>query len=396
MGLAIFIVNIVIDFEGGGRLIRPFNTLQFYLAANFIPPFVGGLLFFLFFLLTGQLFRLIRIVVNKDVAFSVVLELILHTMISFLPMAVPLSIFFAALYCLGKLSEDSEIIAMRSFGLTRNQFARPFLLLGLVIAVALFSLGRNLIPHSKALFKNTIIRLTSRGMLANIKSGVFFTEIPRVVLFADEVSNGGDDLSRVFIHYTDEEEDERVIMAKEGKLIRQYFSETQTPTFRLRLKDGNMIKYAKNHGDMDKILFESHDFPLAEGGEQMGFVTRDGMRSNSALSAHIEKHKRELDELLKIGKKSDKQRHRIRAIETILPRAQIEYWSRFNTPLLCLVFILLGVGLGIKGGRGRERHSSVIGGGLVAAYYALFLGGFPWPNRVLFHRPSPSFCLRVL
>ena len=109
-------------------------------------------------------------------------------------------------------------------------------------------------------------------MLANIKSGIFFTEIPHVVLFAREVTNRGNNLSHVFIHYADgNKKNERVIMAKEGTLIRQYFSETQTPTFRLRLRDGNMIKYTEDHRDMEKVLFESHDFPIAHGGGTDGF-----------------------------------------------------------------------------------------------------------------------------
>ena len=107
----------------------------------------------------------------------------------------------------------------------------------------------------------------------------------------------------------------------------------------------------------------------------MGFVTRDGMRSNRALSAYIEKNKTELAGLLEREKKDGRHRDRIEHIETLLPRAQIEYWSRFNTPLLCLIFVFLGLGLGVKGGRGRERNASVLGLGLAVAYYALFFAG---------------------
>ena len=66
-----------------------------YLSANFVVPFVLSTGFFVIFLLTFQLFRLIRIVTDKDVETYVLLELMGHIAISFLPMAVPL----AGLFC---------------------------------------------------------------------------------------------------------------------------------------------------------------------------------------------------------------------------------------------------------------------------------------------------------
>ena len=357
-----------------GVFFRPLNTLQLYLAASFIPPFVLSLFFFLFFLLTGQLFKLIQIVVNKDVAWGVIFELLLHIMISFLPMAIPLSTLFATIYCLNKLSGDSEIVAMRSFGLSKGDILRPFILIGLVISIAIFALGRNLIPHSKTLFKNTIIRLTSKGVLTNVRPSNFFTDIPNVVLFAGDVSNRGDNLFDVFIRYMDNN-NERVIIAREGILIRQYFSETQTPTLRLKLTDGNIIKYDKNHRDVEKILFETYDFPIVEGGQQLGFVTKDGMRSNETLSKYIEDNKAELEKISQKKEQSTHDQGRLEHIKGLLPKAQIEYWGRFNTPLLCLVFIFLGPGLGIKGGRGKERNTTLIAIVLTVCYYALFFAG---------------------
>src|SRR5690606_17243827 len=111
------------------------SLLQRYLAINFVPPFLVACAFFVTFLLTSQLFRLTSIVVNKGVEFWSVLELFGHIAISFLPMAVPLSALFATIMTLNKLSEDSEIVAMRSFGIEKSQLFKPFLILACVIAM---------------------------------------------------------------------------------------------------------------------------------------------------------------------------------------------------------------------------------------------------------------------
>ena len=149
-----------------------------YLASHFVPPFLLGSIFFVSFLITYYMFRLINVLVSKDIEFLSVLLMLWNLSMSFLPLAVPLSVFFATIYTLNKFSEDSEIIAMRSFGLTRFDLYRPFLLLSILISLGVFGMYRTLIPQANGEFKNTVIRLTSTGMLNSIKPGQFFTDIP--------------------------------------------------------------------------------------------------------------------------------------------------------------------------------------------------------------------------
>ena len=98
--------------------------------------------FFVLFLLIFQIFRIIKIVVSKGVAVDLILELLFHISMTFLPFAIPISVLFASIYTLNKMSEDSEIVAMRSFGISKFRLLLPFLIVGIVIAVATFSLAR--------------------------------------------------------------------------------------------------------------------------------------------------------------------------------------------------------------------------------------------------------------
>ena len=363
------------------EIASPLNTLQMYLAASFIPPFVATLSFLLFFLLTSQIFNLVGIIVNQDVIFTSVLALFFHIVVSFLPLSIPSAAFFATIFCLNRLSTDSEIIAMQSFGFSRWDILKPFLFMGVTVAIAVFFLGRNLVPHSKVSFTDTMARLTSEGVLTNVRAKTFFTDIPNVVLFAENVAEKGNQLFDVFIRYKDRGGTERVIMAKEGRLVRQYFSEDQTPAMRIRLRKGNIIQYDKNHQDMEKVHFETYDFPILEGGRQLGFVTKDAMRSNEILSSHIEKVKNELYTLMINEKKTAQDKARIEELQKSLAKGQIEYWNRINTPILCLVFTVLGLGLGIKGGRGRKKDTSLRGISCILVYYALFFFGISLARR---------------
>ncbi|MGB0453685.1 MAG: LptF/LptG family permease, partial [Bacteriovoracaceae bacterium] len=158
-----------------------------YLLGNFIPPFMVSCLFFVCFLLIFQLFRITKIVVQKGIEIEKILILVSHIAITFVPLAIPLACFFATIYTMNRMSDDSEIVVMRSVGLNKFQLFRPFLLIGVLIAFSVYGLNRNIIPRSKTIFKNTVIKLTSKGMFSDIRPETFFTDIPNVILFAKGV-----------------------------------------------------------------------------------------------------------------------------------------------------------------------------------------------------------------
>jgi len=364
------------------KRVFPLTIVQRYIGAHFIAPFVFSTLFFVIFLLTFHMFRLIQILTSKGVEIVAVLELMGHIGISFLPMSIPLSTLFAMIYTLNKLSEDSEIVAMRSFGLKKHTLLLPFTFLSLTISVMIFSLSRNLIPHSNTIFTNTVIQLTSKGNMTDIKSGQFFTEIPGITLFAEKVYDGGVRLSEVFI-LQDKGAGESIIMAKRGALIKQSLGELRTPGMRLHLEDGNIIKFFQGK-QMEKILFEEYDFPILNGGGLPGFVTKDGMRSNTELLEVIGKRKLQIEKLEKLqtqGKLDRQKAMQLGNLKKDLPKSELEYWTRYNIPLQVIVYVFLGFSLGIKRGRGKSKSSGSLGMFFLIGYYVLFFVGIGFAKK---------------
>ncbi len=311
---------------------------------------------------------------KKGVEPSAIFELMGHIAISFLPMAVPLSALFATIFTLNKLSEDSEVVAMRSFGLQKSDLLVPFVTLGLFISSMIFVLNRNLIPHSKTQFKNTVIRLTSQGNMTEIKAGQFFTQIPNVTLFSEKVSDGGTKLKDVFI-LKKSDGLEQVIFAKRGALIKQPVGKLRTPSLRLHLEEGNIVKIENKEGALEKVLFQEYDFPVVSGGALPGFVTKDSMRSNQELKNVIELRKKKLANFAKKKTLNSTEQNEKNAILDRLPKSELEYWTRYNTPLQVMVFIFMGFSLGIKRGRGRTKSSGSLGLFYLLGYYILFFGG---------------------
>lgn len=344
------------------------KILQRYLGANFILPFMVSLLFFVMFLLTFQLFRITGLVINKGVPLVMIAELLAHISISFLPMAIPLAVLFAMIYVMNKMSGDSEIMVMRSFGFSKYKLFIPFILIGILIGTTTFALNHSIIPYSKREFKRALILLTSRGFLADIKPGQFFTAIPGITLFAGEVHEKGNLLHDVFINVDKGRgADVHTIKAGKGRLVKVNPNKWGHSSLRLKLFDGNILKQSNKDDSAEKILFQEYDFPISDGSIRAGMVTKRSMRTSSELYEMMERDKKKIPTIkdpveLKDWKES--------AVDT-----EIEFWSRINTPLACLVYILLGFVLGIQRTRGDSKNTTVLTMIVLVLYYSLFFGG---------------------
>lgn len=346
-----------------------------YLLYNFIPPFLLSCVFFVSFLLVFQLFRITRIVIQKGLPFIELLELVGHIAVTFLPMAIPISCFFASLYTMNRMSEDSEIVAFRSFGLKKNQLLMPFLFAGLFVAIGIFSINQNLIPASKTIFKNTIIKLTSKGVLSDVQPGNFYTELPNIILFAEEVSEDKKKLNGVFINL-EKNNVAQSIFAKEGVLVKRKDNAFEMASLRFFLTDGNIVKFNKLTNKTEKILFKDYDFPILYGSYTPGFVTKDSMRSNRELIRVMKQKQKEVDKYLK---KNDQ--GRAKGAKRSLAKSEIEFFSRINTPFQCLLFIFLGFIFGIKQSRGKGKSMGSRALTVLIIYYAVFFTGISMAKK---------------
>lgn len=336
--------------------------------------------------------------------------MVLNLSVSFFPLAAPLAVFFATIYTLNKLSDDSEIIAMRSFGITKFQIYLPFLIVSLLIGGTIFSLNSVYIPKANANFKNTIVKLTSTGMLTSIKSGQFFTDIPNATLFAEKVSEDGDNFEEVFLHVKDKERvsddknapndkkagEQRIIFANKGSLIKLYASTTQAPSLRLHLTDGNIIKINSEGDQIEKILFQEYDFPVFSAEMTSSMLDKDSMKTNTELVKTIETRQRDYTYSERVPPKNDiEKRDRAEARKSLV-KSQIEYFGRFIIVPQILFFVLLGFSLGIKKGRGATSNNSIRAIIILLSYYGIYFFGLSLAQRGVLSAPLASFTPSVL
>ncbi|MBF0313857.1 MAG: LptF/LptG family permease [Oligoflexia bacterium] len=360
------------------------KIIQRYISANFVLPFLVSSIAAVSFLLIFQLFRITALVVNKNAPLMLILDMMGKIVLTFIPMSTPLAVLFASIYAMNKLSLDSELIAIRAAGMSIFQMLRPLLALSIVIAALLFSLHYHIIPKAEGEVKKIAFAIASSSILNDLRSGKFFTEVPGITLYAEKVEDEGKHLLQVFLHLKNDDPlklEEKAILAQEGFIRKN----PENGMYEMNLINGNIIKVNPKKveenqkapssltqmlipdnlsGQVEKILFKEYNFPLIEDSMGNAPIAKDGSKSTRDLYSIVVKKNFPAnypeDE---IERKKE------------LAKAEIEFFSRINNSVLCMVFLLLGFSLGIQRGRGKSQNSLVISFLVLIFYYALYFGG---------------------
>lgn len=347
---------------------------QFFLAANVIVPFLVSAVFFVAFLMTFEMFRIMRLMSSDEASFGFVMGLMGDVAVTLVPMAIPLSTFFSIIFSLGRMSGDSEYVALRAAGLSKLKIFLPFLFVGSVVALNVFYLSQEIVPEAHTRMRRKIEILSSTSLIQGIKGGQFFTALPNITLFPSKMDSESLELEDVFLHmYTPAQLLDKVIWANSGKILHTKNESTGIETFKLLLRDGNITSFKKGKKDLEKILFQEYVLPISE--KRFSY--------DPSLKA-VMMDRRELEKFIEDGFENAK-RHNFDKDDFF--NAKYEYWNRINTPILCLLLTYLGFGLGITGTRGKGKSSSGKAILFLIGYYVVYFsvvnlarGGFvePW------------------
>lgn len=315
-------------------------------------------LFFVTFLMTFEMFRILSLMASDDIGLGFIAGLMMDVAVTLIPMAIPLSIFFSTIFTLGRMSSDSEYVAFRAAGLTKFKIFIPFCIVSILVAGNVYLLNQELVPNAHRNVRKKIKIISSASLIQGIKSGQFFTAIPNITMFPKVMDEETLEIDDVFLHiYNDQQKQDKVIWAKNGKILHDKNQETGVETFKIKLNDGNITSFNREK-DLEKILFEEYELPISEKRFDYRTSTKEIMMSKSELEELIDGG---LKKALKRGLK-----------KKLFFNANYEYWNRFNTPILCLLLTFLGFGLGITGNRGKSKNSSGKAILYLIGYYVIF------------------------
>ena len=158
-----------------------FSLVDRYIMAQLVSPFFFGLGIFTGLGLTiGVLFDVMRKLAANDITWVIAAQILALRLPEYLVLGLPMAILLGSLAAYSNLSTFSEIIALRSAGLSPIRLMLPCLLGGLLVTGLTFSLNDWIVPQTTR-EATTIIETALGGDHSNFqKNNIIYPEYHRV------------------------------------------------------------------------------------------------------------------------------------------------------------------------------------------------------------------------
>ena len=117
-----------------------------YVLQEFLLAFAVAFLFFFVIFIINQMLLLAENVLSKNVGVPEVLRLILYSLPLVAALSFPFGALVGALMAMGRLSSDSEIVAMRSLGVPLKKIFTPLIAAGILFSGVSFVINDYFLP----------------------------------------------------------------------------------------------------------------------------------------------------------------------------------------------------------------------------------------------------------
>jgi len=322
-----------------------------------LPPFALGLAAYTFLLLLRSLVQLSEMIVRRGAPASLVGKLLLLTLPQVLVLTIPMAFLFGILIGIGRLSGDSEIVALRASGVSRTRLFLPVGVAGAALALVVGVLSMWGYPTANDRLERLESRLFASAALEMVRPRVF-TE-PRTewdwVMFVDRDQPGAAGWRGVFLDDRTERDRESVIVAREGRF--------RFDGQRLWLDLAGAIQHTTERLDprIYRVDRSDHLSILVHESRESG--GRDRVEKGVRLQT--------LAELWRNLRRPELSPERYRLL-------RVEVQKKFAIPAACLVFALVGLPLGITNRRGGRGSGFALSLAIILGYYLLFNTGENW------------------
>jgi lipopolysaccharide export system permease protein len=308
-----------------------------YLAMEVVGPFFGGVIFFTFILLMFQMLRLASAMIEHAAPPMIMLKIVGYLSVTFMPIVLPLAFLLAVLVAFGRLSSDSELVAMKANGVSIFRLTTPILVLGLIVAAGSLALNLNWAPQAKIGWRQTVIRLTNTTPIAAIRENTFTTGFFGLLIYAEKVDSKTNRLANIFIYDERDPRAPRSVIAPEGQIIPIKTNSDLGASVTLKLYDGEI-----HFNDTATVTYQKTKFREYS----VNLSILEG--ANNAVGNYLNYT---YAELLGVDRVSLSPRMRNELFT--------EIYSRWFTALTPIFFALIGMGLGTVRARGASTSAAL-------------------------------------
>jgi len=323
------------------------KLIRKYLLAEILGPFLGGIGILTFVLVMFQILRLVDMVIVQGVAVKDVGLLLVYLLPPFLSYTIPIAFLLGVILAFGRLSADSEIIAMRATGRSLYQLLLP--VLGLAIAVGILGalLTHRVEPAGKRRLRELLWEVAQSKITVGVKEGTFNDAFKDSLLYTNKIDPKNNRLLGILVYQGTGSS--QIILAKVGQ-----FEHSKKGIPSLVLELGSIHPAQSRDVEYHTAHFKKYLVSLElEKTKKVSMFPQYLELSTSGLKNYLDENKKDI--------KTEEYR-----------RAWAEYHRRFSFPFAGLLFAFIGLALGLappRSGRARGVTYSFV---VIAGYYTLF------------------------
>lgn len=293
-----------------------------------------------------QLVRLMDLIVRHPASWTTIGLLILCTFPGILSFTLPIGVLIGVLIALGRMSADSELIAMSALGMGRRRLLVPIGILSLGATLIAFCMTLWLGPLSIRTYRSIEDRLRAGQASYQVAPRVFDERFPHLVLYVNDIDSAATRWKGVFLAGTDTKDLSRLTLAEEAIVI----AGRKDGKVELHLRNGSVHEFSTGDpGRYSLSSFAERDWPVEIRGLGNERASEPGIPGRT-MSVLMRERGAGLD-------------------------AKVEIQRRLSFPFACISFALLAMPLGARPRRGGRAAGFLITLLVICGYYLMFTIG---------------------
>ncbi|MCI0488062.1 MAG: LptF/LptG family permease [Blastocatellia bacterium] len=316
----------------------------------------------------------------------------------------PISLLIGTLVGLGRLSGDTELVALGASGVSRLKILKPVVALGLAISAIMLYLTFNVLPRSIRNLNDLKANqsLIFQGLNSQIKPRVFEESFPKKVLYIEDIDRAQNIWHNIFLVDIDGDQDDMKIWTATSGSLRQG-EQSEMPEMHLRQvithqtsrtrSDDPKNREQEGSEESDSEEADSDDGETDSSATPSDSSQKKGRKKNRSQQTYTAGYFAEMTLGIEVSEEKKDEavgaQQKPRRVEEMewgellgfTPPAsdylewRAEVHKRIALPVACLVFALLGVGFGISNVRTGRSFGLLLGLAITIVYYLLALTG---------------------
>ena len=332
-----------------------------WLIGQLLPPMFFAIgAFTVVSLSVGIMFDLVRKIVEFGLPLQVAFQILILKLPGFLVLSFPMSMLLSTLLAYGKLSSNSELLALKSLGITNKRIVLPAIILSIIMTMITFTFNDSIVPISNRISESTLRSSLGKTISSEQGKHIMFSRYgSQYNPSNNQISKSQENLTHIFYaKFFRNNMMEQVTLLDFSQIGYEQILKAEKAKYNQNdnLWDfyNGRLMVIKDNGETSTINFSTYQFPLGEGPQELAKIPSDAndMTVSQAINAEAL--------YKKAGNIKEARRMRVRIQE------------KFTLPIACLVFGLIGSSFGI---RANSRSSKSQGFGLsvlmIFFYYVL-------------------------